>query len=105
MAMRVCPVAGCPTLTRGGRCPTHARPTSTQRGYDHAHRALRAAWAARINAGETVNCWRCGKPVKPNAWHLGHVKDERDTETQRARRWPEHDRECNLRSAGRSAHE
>lgn len=38
-AGRVCPVAGCPTITTGGRCDTHqrdadlARGTATQRGY------------------------------------------------------------------------
>lgn len=45
--MRVCTVTGCPTLTRGGRCPTHesaadlARGNATDRGYDAAHRAFR----------------------------------------------------------------
>jgi 5-methylcytosine-specific restriction protein A len=44
MALRVCSKPGCPHLTEGGRCPPcraeaeQARGTSTQRGYDHAHR-------------------------------------------------------------------
>jgi 5-methylcytosine-specific restriction protein A len=46
--MRVCTVAGCPELTRGGRCPAHegaadlARGNATERGYDARHRAFRA---------------------------------------------------------------
>lgn len=41
--LTVCTVPGCPTLTRGGRCPTHAaeaeraRGTARQRGYGTAH--------------------------------------------------------------------
>ena len=50
--MRVCNVAGCPTLFegKGGRCPQHtrqadqARGTSRDRGYNTpGHRAFRAA--------------------------------------------------------------
>lgn len=43
-ALRVCPVPGCPELTRGGRCPDHRaqaearRGTAAQRGYGHHHR-------------------------------------------------------------------
>lgn len=74
------------------------------RGYDSTHRRERAHWAARINAGEVVLCWRCGTPVEPGAWDLGHVNDERDTPEKRADRWPEHDRECNRSNAGRAAH-
>ena len=50
MAKRVCPTAGCPNLTSGGRCPTcqaqadTQRGTATQRGYtSRGHRHFRAA--------------------------------------------------------------
>ena len=104
MAARLCPHPGCPTLTRGGPCPTPARPSPEARGYDAQHRRERAAWKQRIDAGEQINCWRCGESVEPGAWDLGHVHDERDTETRRADRWPEHDRRCNRAAAGRARH-
>jgi hypothetical protein len=28
----LCPIPGCPELTTGGRCPTHAREAAEQRG-------------------------------------------------------------------------
>lgn len=105
MALRVCPAPGCPKLTRGGRCPDHARPAPHLRGYDHTHRIQSRAWKQRIRDGELVICWRCGKPITdPDDCDLGHVDDERDTETRRARRAPEHARGCNRSAAGRASH-
>lgn len=80
MAGRRCPTKGCPTiLTRGQRyCPTHLREyearrgTPTQRGYGADHRALRARWQARIDAGELVHCVTCGATLTRQAWDLGH---------------------------------
>ena len=105
MAAKVCPAPGCPALTTGGRCPTHARPTSTARGYDVAHVRESRAWKQRIRAGEYVVCWRCGLPITDaDDCDLGHVDDERDTATKRARRAPEHARSCNRSEAGRARH-
>ena len=104
MAAKVCPSPGCHRTTKGGRCPDHARPGTTARGYDHTHRREREAWQHRLDAGEPVKCWRCGRLIGTTVWHLGHVHDERDTVTTRARRWPEHASECNLSAAGRAAH-
>lgn len=87
MALRPCPVAGCPTLIPPGAryCPTHtrdrdkARGTRQARGYNASHYGLRAAWQRRINAGEHVTCaCGCGTPIRPgDAWDLGHTDDRR----------------------------
>ena len=86
MAKRVCGTPGCPILipagTRGGRCPTHqrqadqARGTTTQRGYGTQHQRQRATIQRRIDAGDTVTCWRCGARITGRTWDLGH--DDRD---------------------------
>lgn len=73
------------------------KATTTERGYDAAYRAERAAWSPKVLAGN-VDCWRCGKPIVANTdreWHLGH-----DDEDRSIIRGPEHPM-CNLRSAGR----
>ena len=71
----------CPTiLTSGERyCTRHARQyearrgTSTQRGYGVDHRALRADWQRRIDAGEIVMCADgCGARIAGRMWQLGH---------------------------------
>lgn len=75
-----CPVDGCPTLVPAGtsRCPVHARGTRQARGYDAAHDRLRAAWQARIDAGEVVLCADgCGTRITGRAWDLGHTDDRR----------------------------
>lgn len=70
--------------------PADPRGTSAQRGYGKRHKQLRAAWQKRLDAGEVVNCWRCGKRIDPERWHLGH--DDRD---RTAYRGPECPR-CNI---------
>ena len=85
MAGRRCPGPQCPTiLTQGERyCPRHARDyeqrrgSSTQRGYDSAHRRLRAAWQALIDRGEVVHCARCGALITGTSWQLGHDDNDR----------------------------
>ena len=71
------------------------RGTPAQRGYGTAHRRLRAAYQRRMDAGEVILCARCGKPVDPSAWDLGHTDD------RTAWTGPEHPRECNRAAAGR----
>lgn len=114
MARRVCLEPGCPKLTDSPRCPAHtraqdkARGSRHARGYDAGHTRRRAAWQARMDAGEVVYCWRdqrpdltawpCltpGVPVDPSDWHLGH--DDTDRAVTRG---PEHPG-CNLPTAGR----
>lgn len=95
-AAHVCPTPGCPQLQP---CPTHKRPSSHARGYDRAHRRIRAHWALRINAGAHVDCWRCGQPIAPTEpWDLGHDDDRTIT------RGPEHARQCNRSAAGKASH-
>jgi hypothetical protein len=72
-------------------CETHFRPKSVRnrfckrhrktgrvdpmhyRKYGPGHRALRAQWARRVEAGG-VECARCGELIEPgSAWDLGHV--------------------------------
>lgn len=97
---RVCPQPRCPTLTQGGPCAEHARPSPQARGYDHQHRATRADWVPRVAAG-TVTCWRCDQPIQPGEpWDLGH--DDADRTITRG---PEHARRCNRAAAGRAAQE
>ena len=78
---------GCPVILKGREryCPRHARTyeqrrgTPTQRGYGAGHRALRAAWQARIDAGEDVRCADgCGARIVGTDWHLGHTEDRSD---------------------------
>jgi hypothetical protein len=85
MPTRICLEPGCPTLIparRGqSRCPHHQaihearRGTTTQRGYDSAHRRLRAQLIATYQP--TDPCWRCGQPLGPNPdlLDLGHTDD------------------------------
>ena len=106
MTLRVCAEPDCPELippgTRDGRCTTHrrtknrARGSSTQRGYGTQHQKLRAHWQRRLNNGEPITCWRCGQPINPDAWDLGHCDTNRTT-------WhgPEHPA-CGRATAGRT---
>lgn len=78
--MKVCPKPGCPVLIPATRryCPEHARDyeqrrgSRQQRGYDATHNRLRAAWQARIDAGETIHCATCPTIITGHAWDLGH---------------------------------
>jgi hypothetical protein len=80
--VKVCSVPGCPSIQPESRCAEHrsererARGTRGQRGYGVSHRALRASYQQRMDAGERFTCWRCRKPIDPKAWDLGH-KDDR----------------------------
>lgn len=83
-AARPCAQPGCGALLpRAGRCPAHAseqeraRGSRQQRGYDQHHDALRRSWQRRLDAGEQVDCWRCGRRIDPGNWHLGHDDDDR----------------------------
>lgn len=100
MALTVCRIPGCPTLTDTGLCPTHARErdqargSRQQRGYNADHDRLRKAWAPRVATG-TIACWRCHKLIRPTEpWDLGHDEDK-----QRYR-GPEHVK-CNRATMGR----
>lgn len=61
------------------------RGTTTQRGYGVEHRKMREEFRPSVEAG-LVDCWRCGKPIKPrDRWDLGH--DDNDKSIYRG---PEH---------------
>ena len=83
MAAKVC--LDCPRIGRWprGRCPDHdrardrARGTRQERGYDAPHDRLRAHHQRRMDAGRTYTCWRCGDPIDPRSWHLGHDDHDR----------------------------
>ncbi len=82
---RSCATHGCGALVPAGtaRCPVHARAkdkargTTTERGYGSTHVALRAAYQARMDKGQRYSCWRCGRPIDPKSWHLGHCDSDR----------------------------
>lgn len=63
-----CAQPGCRTLTTGGRCPEHRRPSSSGRGYGRAWRAQRSAFLA-LNPG----CTLCGGV----ATEVDHVQPHR----------------------------
>lgn len=102
MSLKVCAEPGCPMLTRATRCPDctrtkdRARGTSTERGYGAAHQRLRRRYQIKMEAGETFDCWRCGREIDLDAWHLGHDDDDRGVY-----RGPECV-PCNEATAGRS---
>ena len=106
--VRVCSTPGCPTLVPNtaykGRCSACSRIADRERGsraerdYGADHRRERAQWQARMDAGETIACWRCGEPVDPRNWVLGH--DDYDRTITRG---PEHPH-GNYRAAGRVSH-
>ena len=85
--LRVCLEPGCPEITTTPRCAQHtrakeqARGSSTARGYGSRHQRIRAEWQRRMDAGETVICWRCETkgqphPIDPTSWDLGHEGGE-----------------------------
>ena len=81
-AGRVC--LDCPRIiTAGNRCTEHTRAKDRQRGtrqargYGATHDRLRAHYQGRMDRGETFDCWRCGGPIDPKLWHLGHDDHDR----------------------------
>lgn len=65
------------------------RPGSTQRGYGYRHKQLRERAKRDVQRGTAI-CWRCNKPIPPNAdFDLGH--DDHDRTLYRG---PEH-QACN----------
>jgi hypothetical protein len=72
-----------PGSKQATRCPPcqarwqAARGTTTQRGYDGAHRRLRAQAIATYHP--TDLCWRCLQPLgpDPSVLDLGHTDDRR----------------------------
>lgn len=106
MGRKVCRTPGCPTIidsnTYRGLCPPCARArdktrgTRAQRGYDTTYDRERRDYKHRIEAGETILCWRCGQPVDTD-FHLGHSDDRTHT------KGPEHPT-CNLKAAGKASH-
>lgn len=101
MARRPCIEPGCPVITDSTRCAEHERArdrvrgTRQERGYDAAHDALRADYQQLMSAGVSFECWRCGDPIDPEHWHLGH--DDHDRSVYRG---PEC-LPCNLATRGR----
>lgn len=83
MLKRVCSTPGCPTVVTSGYCTPcarardRARGTSTARGYGYRHQRLRGRLQARMDAGETFECWRCRRPIDPANWTLGHCDNDR----------------------------
>jgi hypothetical protein len=67
---------------------SRARDRYGQHPYGSAHRAQRIHFSARMRAGEVFNCWRCGEPIDPAHWDLGHVDAE--YRPQFGHRHPEH---------------
>jgi hypothetical protein len=72
------------------------RGTTTQRGYDGSHRAVRRQWETAVANGMAV-CPRCGTLIQPGElWDLDH-DDNRTTY-----RGPAH-RSCNRAAGARNA--
>ena len=100
VTVRVC--LDCPRLIpSGSRCAQcarlrdRARGTRQERGYDAAHDRLRANYQQRMDRGERFACWRCNKPINPQAWVLGH--DDFDRSIHRGPECPA----CNYATSGR----
>lgn len=61
------------TNTPTGGEPVPTSPQVKAQTYDAKYKATRAHWKRRIDAGETVPCWRCDQPIdKHTPWDLGH---------------------------------
>lgn len=81
--MKVCSEPGCPEVQTETRCLEHrrqrerARGTRQQRGYDAEHDKLRARYQSYMDAGFAYRCWRCGQPIDPANWTLGHCDIDR----------------------------
>ena len=77
-------------------------PSTTERGYGYSHQLRRKRWQERIDAGEDVHCWRCGKPILPgDEWHLGH--DDNDRRIYRGPECPKGNLEAGARKGGLAA--
>lgn len=83
MALRVC-INCMATIPAGkSRCKQcdrirdTARGSREERGYDHAHRQERARLQSYMDEGVRYRCWRCGRPINPSAWALGHCDVDR----------------------------
>lgn len=83
VSVRVCAEPGCPALTSATRCERHTRQrdrrrgTRQVRGYDVRHERLRAQYQQAMDHGERFTCWRCGAPIDPRHWTLGHCDLDR----------------------------
>ena len=108
MPKRVCRTPGCPTLIdadayRGMCSPClrewdRARGTKTERGYGAEHDAERARIQALFDAGLTILCARCSKPIKAGQrWSPDHNAD------RTGYIGASHER-CNLSAAGKASH-
>ena len=54
------------------------RGSTQERGYGYNHQLIRRRWQERIDSGEEVRCWRCGRLIVPGmAWDLGHDDNDR----------------------------
>ena len=100
MALTVCRVPGCPTITPTGICTKHkaqrgqARGGTSARGYGYTHQTLRAQWAPQVATGH-VRCAKCNQPITAGEpWDLGHTPD------RVGYTGPEHQR-CNRATNGR----
>ena len=99
---RMCAEAGCercfkPKSSRNRFCLVHRktkpRDPSHYRRYGSGHRALRAQWTPRVDAG-MVKCTRCGTLIRRGEeWDLGHDDLDRNRYTG-----PEH-ASCNRATA------
>lgn len=73
--MRLCPEPGCPTLTRGGPCATHARQreqrrgTAHQRGYNGHWLAFKPAYLATMVRAGVIPVCGASLPTRPPTQH------------------------------------
>lgn len=109
MGIRVCRKPGCPEIIDAaaykGLCDVHrkehdrSRGTRTERGYGPDHQTERARITKLINAGLTIHCARCHKPIRPGQpWALDH-NDQRTGYLG-----PSHEL-CNDRAGGIASHQ
>lgn len=83
MALRVC--LDCMATIPAGRyrcrdCERErdkARGSREERGYGYEHRKERARLQSYMDAGVRFRCWRCGRPINPKRWQLGHCDVDR----------------------------
>lgn len=75
---------------------------SSRRKYGGDYQRRRAATAIEVIKGRAT-CWRCHKPIAPDAvWHLGHDDWLVDRNGDPIVNGPEH-AACNLTAAGRKS--
>ena len=108
MAKRVCRTPSCPTLVNAdayrGMCSPclrewdRARGTKAERGYGPEHEAERKRLQKLIDAGLTIICARCSKPItNGQRWSPDHNAD-RTGYIGASHEF------CNLSAAGRASH-